>query len=142
MIANISQIMLEDKTLFLHCINSVFEYLEIWEDSLQLEFAKAITNCFSEYHEKSNFVIYENSIQSINIILKYFMKIISTNDANISESYLLAFSSIIHFMTKNNFKIKVENDLIEYANNLGSFGKPFISRRFSVYFCSCLTQVS
>ena len=45
------------------------------------------------------------------------------------------------FFNNNEIKFKIDADTIDYAINLGGFGKTSIDKRYSVYFCSCIFQV-
>jgi hypothetical protein len=77
------------------------------------------------------------------------MKIISTDDKNVSNTfshkisdyYVQALNQIVSFFSVHG-KIRIDNDIIDFTINLGNFGKSAISRRFSVYFCSCILQVT
>ena len=93
--------------------------------------------------------MHENIKHIYNLIIKFCMKIISTDDKNvynaftyqISDYYVQALNQIVSFFTIHG-KIKIDNDIIDFTINLGNFGKSAISRRFSVYFCSCILQVN
>lgn len=67
------------------------EYIEIWDESLQIEFANSFYKCFN--FEKDNYnseefqdklmKVYFMMLDIINPLLKFFMKIISTDDHNV-----------------------------------------------------------
>jgi hypothetical protein len=94
-------------------------------------------------------VMHENIKHIYNLIIKFCMKIISTDDKNVSNTfshqisdyYVQALNQIVSFFSIHG-KIRIDNDIIDFTINLGNFGKSAISRRFSVYFCSCILQVT
>jgi hypothetical protein len=94
-------------------------------------------------------VMHENIKHIYNLIIKFCMKIISTDDKNVSNTfshkisdyYVQALNQIVSFFSVHG-KIRIDNDIIDFTINLGNFGKSAISRRFSVYFCSCILQVT
>ena len=92
--------MIKTKQLIEHAITLILEYIEIWEDSLQIAFAAAIENTFNpdsildkfEVLEENNLLyedeikmslIYSNTVNIANLILKFCMKIISTEVSNV-----------------------------------------------------------
>jgi hypothetical protein len=139
--------MLNQKEILHYTIQSILEYIEIWDESFQISFAKALAQIYSKFlntgieeDEEKLPLIYYSMNDILNQLIKFCMKIISTEDTVIMNEYLITLNTIVKFYSWYR-KIKIENDAIEYACNLGSFGKTLTSRRFSVYFCSCLIQV-
>ena len=57
-----------------------------------------------------------------------------------TNDYILTLNEIVIFISGNQ-KIKVENDIIDFVLNLGSYGKSILNRKYCVYFSSCLIQV-
>ena len=51
--------------------------MEIWDENLQIDFAIAICEVFKDDHH------HENIKQIYNLIIKFCMKIISTDDKNV-----------------------------------------------------------
>ena len=68
-----------------YIITTVIEYIEIWEESLQKDFITSIFNIFnkSDGNEESIYKCFGNLF---NKIIKYFIKMISTNDKNVMIS--------------------------------------------------------
>ena len=151
-----------------YIIKSLLEYIEIWDESLQIEFSNSIYKIFyfdsingvynhdfyfnssnqhlafiniKESDQKEILRIYYGMKDIVNPVLKFLMKIISyLKYEKVSIEYLKTFNIIIKFFTYYK-KIKLENDVVDYACNLGTFGKSITSRRYCVFFCSCLIQV-
>ena len=65
-----------------YIIINVIEYIEIWEESLQKDFITSIFNIFKNPKGQID-TIYESFTNIFNKIIKYFIKMISTNDKNV-----------------------------------------------------------
>ena len=68
------------------------------------------------------------------------MKIIADDCNNIREEFVHSLNEIVAFFSSNK-KIKIDSDIIELTINMGGFGKTQKSKKYCVYFCSCLIQV-
>ncbi len=66
--------------------------------------------------------------------------LITTAPEEISDHFIKVYDSIIGFFS-NNKKINLNEDTIEMAISLGSFGRSLRERRFSVYLCSGLIRI-
>ena len=135
---------LNNKEEIEYLFSSLIDIMEIWENFLQIAFAESITKIFKNT-EKS--IIYLSLIDIFNPLIKYLIKIISSNDEAVNliliktkTFYILSLNEITNFISSNT-KIQVDSETIDFVVNLGNFGKSNISKRFSVYFCSCLFQV-
>jgi len=66
--------------------------------------------------------------------------IISKNPPKDVDNFIIAFKEMVGLLSKTN-KIRVNKENIDFANDLGSFGKSTECRRYSVYFCVGLIRV-
>lgn len=103
----------ENKDLFLYEIDLILEYIEIWDENLQIHFAKAIFNCFKfisyrkndnnfgSYIIEDNYnkddiqqnifssnikrceILYQHIYAIINKLIKFLMKMISLDDLKV-----------------------------------------------------------
>lgn len=85
-------------------------------------------------------ILYTNSLEFINPLIKLLIKIIVTDDKTVSEEYIIAFTVIVTFYSTYK-KVKVDQDIIDNINQMGSFGRSPPYKRFSVFFCSGLMQM-
>lgn len=117
----------------------MIEYLEIWEDCLIIAFAHTITKVFQ------NPIKYELISSPINEIapslIKFIMKIITTNEKLTKNDYVEALNTITEYFSTGK-RLKNDQDISDFVVNLGGFGKSALSKRFCVYFCTCLFQVA
>ena len=58
-----------------------------------------------------------------------------------SIEYIHAFNEICEYIASRK-KIKIDNDIIETAMNLGGYSRDVQSKRYCVYLCSCFTRIS
>ena len=72
--------------------------------------------------------------------MKIILKMILTAEESISINYLESFETLTQFFV-NFKKINIEKEILENAIQLGSYGKNSQSRRYSVYFCTCLIRI-
>ncbi len=95
---------------------------------------------FSINEENDKNILYSNSEDIINSLIKITIKLITKAEESISHKFLQAFDAIVHFFA-NFRKIKIDQEIIENITSLGAFGKPSRSRRFSIYFCTSLIRI-
>ena len=67
-----------DKELVEYTFAMILEYIEIWDDSLQIGLAYSIVNLFTLFEE-----VGANMASSINPLIKFCMKMISTEVSNV-----------------------------------------------------------
>lgn len=94
--------------------------------------AKLYTTC------KDSEILYNNTKDIVNSIIKIVLKIIVTGEQQLSDEFLRTFEDITEFYS-NFQKVKVDTDIIENVTGLGAFGKPNNLRRLSAFLsCSIL----
>ena len=59
----------------------------------------------------------------------------------LSKEFIFALNEICNFLSSHK-KIKVDNDIIDLVLNLGGYGKNVVSKRYCVYFCSCIIRIN
>lgn len=117
----------------------------LFEDDTLDDLAIAIDRIFSD-----KYFPYQNDEQFytnlINIITKLMFSIITKNFDKVNAifsniPFIYSFESLVNFVSK--FKrINISKENIDFAYNLGAFGKSTISRRFSAFFCSGLIRMN
>ena len=65
-------------SLIVSTVKYIQEYVEIWDEKLQIDFANAISQVFQDETH------HDNLKELYNLILKFCMKIISTDDKNVN----------------------------------------------------------
>ncbi len=114
----------------------IIEYIEIWCESLQLDFCKALAKLYTTCEDLE--ILYNNTKDIVNSIIKIVLKLIITGDQQLSDEFLRTFEEITEFYYKYQ-KIKVDTDIVENVTGLGAFGKSNNLRRLCAYLsCSIL----
>jgi len=137
-----------DNELLKSTIISIIEKIEIWDNSLSFIFSdclgylmKKITSNLLTISEKNS---YSNSlfqISLINLILKFYINIIENNETEMTLYFIRGFNDIIETLSKYK-KVTVEQEIIQKASIMGSFGKKNTLRKYSLFFCTCLIRVN
>lgn len=65
----------------------ILEYIEIWDDNLQIGLANAIFNLFT-INLNCEVELANNMVDSINLVIKFSMKMISTELSNVIDIIL------------------------------------------------------
>lgn len=65
----------------------ILEYIEIWDDNLQIGLANAIFNLFT-INLNNEVELANNMVDSINLVIKFSMKMISTELSNVIDIIL------------------------------------------------------
>jgi len=65
----------------------ILEYIEIWDDNLQIGLANAIFNLFT-INLNYEVELANNMVDSINLVIKFSMKMISTELSNVIDIIL------------------------------------------------------
>ncbi len=128
-------------TFIFSIITKIMEDIELCEKSSQILFSESIGKLAETFSEK----IKEDKIDHSNElkqILKHFLIGISTLEKSISDEYVIHFNDVINTFCKNNYKIIINKELIEYTISLGKFGQSFVNKKFSVFFCVSLIRIS
>lgn len=83
---------MNDKEVIEFIFQSIMEYIEIWDDCLQLALAEAIYSIYnaSNIDEKVTFLLFFNMSGIIHSLLKFCMKIISTEVSHVKISFIIA----------------------------------------------------
>jgi hypothetical protein len=106
--------------------------------------AKGLSSLFTKNSDKTH-LIHSNLRDVINPIIKLCIKIITTDEKTVSDEFILSFNEIVDFYSASNNshkKIKIEADIIENINTMGSFGKSIKNRRYSAYFCFGIMRIT
>ena len=136
-----------DNELLKSTIASIIENIEVWDNSLCFLFS----DCLAQLIEKriNNIIVnpeintYSNSFflnSLINLILKFYVNIIENTETDITLHYIRGFNDIIETLSKYK-KVIVEQEIIDKASAMGSFGKKNTLRKYSLFFCTCLIRV-
>ena len=126
--------------------------IELHPKNTQLLFAKSLSQLAKQFSIKTknkipdkknenNFII-DLHEEEISLILFHFFKSISSLERLLSEEYSLNLHELMDFLVKNNYRINLTKDIIDYANDLGKFGQNFTNRSYSVLFCITLLRIS
>ena len=136
-----------DNDLLKNTVSTIIENIEVWDNSLSFLFSDCLVKLIKKIIEKINsnpennlpsYAIFYNNL--INTILKFFMDIIENNDTDMTLHYIRGFNDIIECLSKYK-KVIVEQEIIEKASGMGSFGKKNTLRKYSLFFCTCLIRV-
>ena len=122
-------------------ITTIMEDIELYEKSSQMLFCESIGKLAEKFSEKRK----DDKLDHLNelfLILKHFLIGISTLEKSISDEYVINFNNLINTFCNNNFKIVINNELIEYTISLGKFGQSIVNKKFSVFFCVSLIRIS
>ncbi len=128
-------------------ITNIIEKIEVWDNSLSFLFSdcleklikKIINNLITnpETNSYSN-NLFHNSL--FNLILKFYITIIESTETDITLHYIRGFNEIIEILNKHK-KVILNQEIIEKASAMGSFGKKNALRKYSLFFCTCLMRV-
>ena len=119
------------------CLTYLIENIEIWNQNLFFKLAESLYATIQYIIKLNNTWIYENLL---NLIIKFFIKVIINEQKELSNEYLRNFQEIVEILTES-CRIKISREIIEMTISMGSFGMPIMLRRFSTYFCSSLIRV-
>ena len=120
-------------TFIFSLITTIMEDIELYDKSSQILFSESIGLLAQKFSETRKENKKDNS-NELKIILKHFMVAISTLEKSISDEYVIHFNQIIDTFCKNNFKMNLDKELIEYAISLGKFGQSFVNKKFRFSF--------
>lgn len=136
-----------DNEILKTTITNIIENIEVWDNSLSFLFSdclgklveKIIINLIAnpETNTYSN-SLFHNSL--FNSILKFYINIIENTETDITVHYIRGFNDIIETLSKYK-KVIVDQEIIEKATIMGSFGKKNTLRKYSLFFCTCLMRV-
>lgn len=136
-----------DYELLKNTIVGIIENIEIWDNSLSFLFSdclgKLIEKMINNLLFSSKNVSYSNSILQntlINMILKFYIIIIENNETDMTLYFIRGFNDIVETLSKYQDVI-VDQEIIEKASAMGSFGKKNNLRKYSLFFCTCLIRV-
>lgn len=137
-----------DNNLLKNTIATIIEIIEVWDNSLSSLFSdclvKIIENLIDKINTEQRESKYTNSIfynDFINMILNFYICVVENNDNDMTIYYLRSFNDIIETLNTKYKKVIVDNDIIQKASSMGSFGKKNNLRRYSLFFCTCLIRV-
>jgi hypothetical protein len=108
----------------------------IWEEEVQRCFADSL---YRATVKLANYIGNKKAAALVNVILKFYITTIATDESNIFQDYLASFDNAIAGFGA---KIDINKDIIDYINSMGSFGRDNRSRRYSAYLCCCVFRVS
>ncbi len=77
--------LVNNKELLDFTFSLILEYIEIWDDSLQIGLANAIYNLFTK-NLNCEVELGNNMADSVNLVIKFCMKMISTELSNVNNS--------------------------------------------------------
>ena len=132
-------------------INSIMENIELSEKKTQILYGKALgelgerlSSIISENKNNKSFSskLQEENITQFTVIIKHFLVCISTLEKTVSDEYILNFTNLIEHCQKIDFRTKISKEIVEYASSLGKFGQNITNRKFSIFFCVNLMQIS
>ena len=85
MIKNLSKYITSKESVE-YIITNIIEYIEIWEENLQIDFTDSIFDLFSKSQVIGTDLIYQSFSKLFNKLIKFFMKMILINDKNVTIS--------------------------------------------------------
>ena len=93
-----------DNGLFKSLLIFIISNIEIWDNTVIMEFPKSLYEIIKKQKNEEIF----------NIIIKHMIIAISTFDESVSNEYVYYFDKIINFLTENKiYNIDINNDIIE-----------------------------
>ena len=117
-------------------VKRIIDIVDSWDETIQIDFAKSLFRTIEKLSKYDK----RNKISSIsNIIIKFFIHNISNDDNNLTIEFLKIFDNIITMML--NYKIDIDKEILSIIDSLGAFGQDTLSRRYSVYFSTCILRV-
>jgi len=117
----------------------------MWDKEFLDELALSFLRIFSEKTLKIEDINVISQLDNpFNQIIKIIFSLVSKKPPKESELFILAFQDMVNLLSKipENNKIIVNIENIEFANDLGTFGKNTESRRYSVFFCVGIIRVT
>jgi hypothetical protein len=131
-------------------IDYIIENIEIWDVSAHFSFAKSLNKSIDAIIKKieshnsnsnnNNSKNYNHFEYIINTIIKFCIRSISNEEKEIGDEYIKNFNEIVENLSEK-YRIHIEEEIVNYASLMGSFGKPTTFRRYSAYFCASLIRV-
>lgn len=136
-----------ENDLLKNSILTIIQNIEVWDNKLSYLFSDCLGKLIDNIMDKQAQIIENTSFSIsnfynslINMILKFYINIIENNDTDMTIYYIKGFNNIIETLSKYK-KIIVENEIIEKASMMGSFGKKNNLRKYSLFFCISLIRV-
>ena len=155
-----------DKETLKTSLTNIIENIELWDDLLILKFSDCLCSLGRnliikldkiKIEDNNNFkpeidillndkkkiycendeIKFYNKI--LNIIIKFYIDIIENNENEICNYYIRKFNDLTEILEK--YKIIVDQDIIDKASIMGSFGKKNNHRKYSLFICTCLIRV-
>jgi hypothetical protein len=127
---------MDDLSLIKQIVFYLMENIELWKYDFQSIFPNALFKVIEKLVTEN---IVSDNEEFINDIIYYFIKTIENDDNNICREYINNFFLLTGAL--ENTKIDIKETVISLANQLGTFGKNAILRRYSVFICTCLIRV-
>jgi len=140
--------------LLKNTLSTIIENIEVWDNSLSFLFCDCLVKIIEDLLLKIKFDN-ENNINNdsdrnpnnheinnvlINLIIKFYIKFIEENETDLTSYFIRGFNDIIESLGKYK-KVNLDNEIIEKASSMGSFGKKNTLRKYSLFFCTCLIRV-
>lgn len=124
-------------------LNFLIQNIEIWDAYSQILFPtaiyKAIKYILNNLNDDDGFDI-KNEI--INCILTHMVFAIATYEENVTKSYVNNLTLIVDEVSKYNDKIKLNQNIYEFADSLGKYGQSAKNKKICVFLCSVLSKIN
>jgi hypothetical protein len=128
---------INNSEIFPKTIKYIMDNIDIWDPQLQFAFARSLRESIENILNSESVMNIEKIIL---ITIKFFIKTIANEEKNLSIEYVKNFNELVELLSER-YRVNVTDDIIESSTVLGSFGKPTINRRYSVFFCTSLIRV-
>ena len=134
----------DNSSFIFSIITNIMENIELYEKNTQFLFAKSLVELGKSFSVKSSKnKNKENDLheEEMNQIINHFFTCIIKLEKTVSDEHCKYLNELVEALVKNNYRIEIKKDIIDFSNNLGKFGQSYTNRRFSVYFCTILIRI-
>lgn len=124
-------------------LNFLIQNIEIWDAYSQILFPnaiyKAIKYILNNVNDEDDFTT-RNEI--INCILTHIVFAIATYEENVTKSYISNLTLIVDQISQYSNKIKLNQNIYEFADSLGKYGQSPKNKKICVFLCSVLSKIN
>ena len=114
--------------------------IEQWDENLQIVLINNTYEVITKIMKEDP--INEDNKVLLNTMISHIVRLVVVLDEKVSNEYIFYFDKIIKELSEKQIEININEKLSEFISSLGKFGQDKRNRRFSVYLCSSLIQIS
>ena len=114
--------------------------IEQWDENLQIVLINNTYEVITKIIKEDP--INEDNKVLLNTMISHIVRLVVVLDEKVSNEYIFYFDKIIKELSEKQIEININEKLSEFISSLGKFGQDKRNRRFSVYLCSSLIQIS